>query len=319
EDKVAPHVYPLIASGSVGSPKVTFCCLVANYFPEPVKVMWNTTTGEVPSGMKTFPAARQNFSSYTLSSQVTVNSSDWETKTYQCTVVHSVTDSTIQKTIPKENPCTLHSLGVTLLQASCPEDDKSQQVELICQISNLTSQDAQVKWYVDEKETPLPQEVSTLGKSSDNSYTVNSKVRVSQAVWNSGAYYKCHAKDTKANKVAEDRIRRCSDSSNCLGINVFLVQPTVEDLFVHKSARITCLASNIPKTSGYEFKWAYPGANNTSSDSLEDPVLNQNGTYSVSSVLTVCIDDWNNGVKFTCKFTYTGLATPISKTISKET
>uniref|UniRef100_A0A8C5MBU3 Ig-like domain-containing protein n=1 Tax=Leptobrachium leishanense TaxID=445787 RepID=A0A8C5MBU3_9ANUR len=105
---------------------------------------------------------------------------------------------------------------------------------------------------------------------------------------------------------------------NCLGINVFILGPTVEDLLVNKIAPLTCLASNLPSSTGYKFTWLQEGGGNLPF-TTEDPTLNENGTYSVASVCSTTIDAWDKGTKYTCTLTYTGITSPFIKIISKGT
>ncbi|CAH2294533.1 immunoglobulin heavy chain constant region [Pelobates cultripes] len=308
ETKIVPHVYPLVQYGIGESPSVTFGCLVDKYFPDPATISWSTTSGGTPTDVKTFPSAQiADPISYHRSSQVTVSKNDWESNTYLCTVSHN--SSNYQTAIPKSNSC--HDpLSAKLLQGSCPENSASHTVELVCQISNVISQNYQVKWFINGKEETLEDKVTQVGTSS---YTRT--VNVKQAEWNSGVSFMCQVHDS--GNVANDTIRKCSDALNCFGINVFIMRPTVEDLFVHKIARITCLASNIPSNTGYQFRW-FQGEEQSSMYSTEDAILNQNGTYSVSSVLTTSTDAWDSKTKYTCTFTDNMLRSPVIKTISKD-
>uniref|UniRef100_A0A674K597 Ig-like domain-containing protein n=1 Tax=Terrapene triunguis TaxID=2587831 RepID=A0A674K597_9SAUR len=96
----APSVFPLTSyTGEVTTSQVTFGCLAKGYFPEPVTVTWSPNVGS--SGVKTYPSMLQSSSGlYSLSSQVTVPASSWESNTYRCTVQHQPTSSSISKEIP---------------------------------------------------------------------------------------------------------------------------------------------------------------------------------------------------------------------------
>uniref|UniRef100_A0A8C4YTA3 Ig-like domain-containing protein n=1 Tax=Gopherus evgoodei TaxID=1825980 RepID=A0A8C4YTA3_9SAUR len=98
--KTAPSVFPLTSCTSeVTTPQVTFGCLAKGYFPEPVTVTWSPNVGS--SGVRTYPSMLQPSSGlYSLSSQVIVPASSWESNTYRCTVEHQPTSSSISKEIP---------------------------------------------------------------------------------------------------------------------------------------------------------------------------------------------------------------------------
>uniref|UniRef100_A0A8C5F2Y1 Ig-like domain-containing protein n=1 Tax=Gopherus evgoodei TaxID=1825980 RepID=A0A8C5F2Y1_9SAUR len=99
--KTAPSVFPLTSCTSeVTTSQVTFGCLAKGYFPEPVTVTWSPNVGS--SGVRTYPSVLQPSSGlYSLSSQVTVPASSWESNTYRCTVEHQPTSSSISKEIPR--------------------------------------------------------------------------------------------------------------------------------------------------------------------------------------------------------------------------
>uniref|UniRef100_A0A8C3HMC6 Ig-like domain-containing protein n=1 Tax=Chrysemys picta bellii TaxID=8478 RepID=A0A8C3HMC6_CHRPI len=99
----APSVFPLTScTGEVTTSQVTFGCLAKGYFPEPVTVTWSPNVGS--SGVKTYPSVLQPSSGlYSLSSQVTVPASSWESDTYRCTVEHQPTRSSISTEIPSRD------------------------------------------------------------------------------------------------------------------------------------------------------------------------------------------------------------------------
>uniref|UniRef100_A0A8C5MAF1 Ig-like domain-containing protein n=1 Tax=Leptobrachium leishanense TaxID=445787 RepID=A0A8C5MAF1_9ANUR len=104
-------------------------------------------------------------------------------------------------------------------------------------------------------------------------------------------------------------------------IPIFPLAPSVSaslDLLVNKIAPLTCLASNLPSSTGYKFTWLQEGGGNLPF-TTEDPTLNENGTYSVASVCSTTIDAWDKGTKYTCTLTYTGITSPFIKIISKGT
>uniref|UniRef100_A0A8C5MDT0 Ig-like domain-containing protein n=1 Tax=Leptobrachium leishanense TaxID=445787 RepID=A0A8C5MDT0_9ANUR len=115
------------------------------------------------------------------------------------------------------------------------------------------------------------------------SYSRSSQLTVSSSDWSKNTY-QCLVNHNSINfqKIIP------KDNINCLGINVFILGPTVEDLLVNKIAPLTCLASNLPSSTGYKFTWLQEGGGNLPF-TTEDPTLNENGTYSVASVLITCL------------------------------
>uniref|UniRef100_A0A663F5D5 Ig-like domain-containing protein n=1 Tax=Aquila chrysaetos chrysaetos TaxID=223781 RepID=A0A663F5D5_AQUCH len=79
-----PTVFPLVACSGGTSSSVVVACLVDGYFPEPVKVTWDSGTS--PAVTRTFPASRRPSGTYTLGSQLRVTSG--QPDSLQCTVEH---------------------------------------------------------------------------------------------------------------------------------------------------------------------------------------------------------------------------------------
>lgn len=79
-------------------------CLVSGYFPEPVTVSWNS------GSVTTFPSVLQSSGLYSLSSMVTVPSSQWPSDTFTCTVAHPASNTNVVKK-GEDGP-----LGVCLLE-----------------------------------------------------------------------------------------------------------------------------------------------------------------------------------------------------------
>nr|2YK1_H Chain H, FAB FRAGMENT, HEAVY CHAIN [Homo sapiens] len=89
-----PSVFPLApCSRSTSESTAALGCLVKDYFPEPVTVSWNS--GALTSGVHTFPAVLQSSGLYSLSSVVTVPSSNFGTQTYTCNVDHKPSNTKV--------------------------------------------------------------------------------------------------------------------------------------------------------------------------------------------------------------------------------
>ncbi|PIO23817.1 hypothetical protein AB205_0214770 [Aquarana catesbeiana] len=293
--------------------EVTIGCLTTDYIPAPVDVTWNS--GSITTGIKNFPDTLSNNGKYISCSLLTISASDWKSKTYTCNVNHMSSGQKVDKTIPGTPPH-IPSLNVDILQKTC-SGNTNDQVELNCQGSNLTSKDVKIKWFINEKERLLPQELIIVDRFPFYGYL--SRVTISRAEWNNGIRVKCQVTDTATSKSNEATARKCSDISNCLGIEVIMVPPTIEDLYIQKYAPIACTAYNLKQPTGSAFLFSYTGAPVKVISQTEDPQLNLNGTYSVTSILTVTPETWQSNTEFTCIFSFPGLIAPIIRTISKKT
>uniref|UniRef100_A0A8C4U1I5 Ig-like domain-containing protein n=1 Tax=Falco tinnunculus TaxID=100819 RepID=A0A8C4U1I5_FALTI len=94
----APTVYPLISCEDCQD-KVTFGCLVNNFFPEPVTVTW---VSRISGEAETFPVIYRPGTYYTLSSGFTVPALNVDNEIFQCRVDHRSTGTIIKNITGEE-------------------------------------------------------------------------------------------------------------------------------------------------------------------------------------------------------------------------
>uniref|UniRef100_A0A8C3IR49 Ig-like domain-containing protein n=1 Tax=Chrysemys picta bellii TaxID=8478 RepID=A0A8C3IR49_CHRPI len=291
--------------------QVTFGCLAKGYFPEPVTVTWSPNVGS--SGVKTYPSMLQPSSGlYSLSSQVTVPASSWESNTYRCTVQHQPTRSSISKEIPSRDepiPTEPHAPEVHVLHSSCTT--KPGAIQLLCFISGFYPEPLTVEWLVDGEPRLLPSDTAPAKKDADgHTFSTRSNASVSQDEWLEGKTYTCQVSHPGTGSKKQGHARMCRG-------DVFLVPPSPAALYVAQSPMLTCLVVNLPSDSGLEVVWSRekPGA------VVPDPLTlaeHFNGTFTASSSMPIFTRDWEAGETFTCKVEHSDLPSPLIKSISKK-
>jgi hypothetical protein len=99
-------------------------------------------------------------------------------------------------------------------------------------------------------------------------------------------------------------------------ILTFTIPPSFADIFLSKSANLTCLVSNLATYETLNISWA-----SQSGEPLETKIKimesHPNGTFSAKGVASVCVEDWNNRKEFVCTVTHRDLPSPQKKFISK--
>lgn len=95
-----------------------------------------------------------------------------------------------------------------------------------------------------------------------------------------------------------------------------MIPPTFAETYLTKSAKLTCQVINMPSAEGLNVVWLRENGQALET-TLQPPVLESNGRYSVVATASVCVDEWNEGKNYTCKVTHTGLEMPIEKTLCK--
>uniref|UniRef100_A0A674IDF5 Ig-like domain-containing protein n=1 Tax=Terrapene triunguis TaxID=2587831 RepID=A0A674IDF5_9SAUR len=99
-------------------------------------------------------------------------------------------------------------------------------------------------------------------------------------------------------------------------LEVFLLPPSLEDLYIAQNATITCLVSGMETPGSLEVSWSR-GSGGPLDVVSREPVLQENGTYSATSILRVCVEEWQAGEEFTCTMKHRDIPSAIVKTILK--
>uniref|UniRef100_A0A8C3S994 Ig-like domain-containing protein n=1 Tax=Chelydra serpentina TaxID=8475 RepID=A0A8C3S994_CHESE len=89
--------------------------------------------------------------------------------------------------------------------------------------------------------------------------------------------------------------------SNCNQhpLEVSLLPPSLEDLYIAQNATISCLVSGMETPGSLEVSWNW-GSGGPLAMVSREPVLQENDTYSATSILRVCVQEWQAGEEFTC-------------------
>uniref|UniRef100_A0A8C4YQZ8 Ig-like domain-containing protein n=1 Tax=Gopherus evgoodei TaxID=1825980 RepID=A0A8C4YQZ8_9SAUR len=245
----APSVFPLTSCTSdVTTSQVTFGCLAKGYFPEPVTVTWSPNVGS--SGVRTYPSVLQPSSSlYSLSSQVTVPASSWESNTYQCTVEHQPTRSSISKEIPSRESAARPGEGggweglgglVFLVPPSPAALYVAQSPMLTCLVVNLPSDSGlQVVWSREKPGSIIPDPL-TLTEQFNNTFTASSSMPIFTRDWEAGETFTCKVEHSDLISPLIKSISKKPGKHSAPG--VYLLHPHSEELSSKgDSVSVTCL------------------------------------------------------------------------------
>uniref|UniRef100_A0A8C3IUL4 Ig-like domain-containing protein n=1 Tax=Chrysemys picta bellii TaxID=8478 RepID=A0A8C3IUL4_CHRPI len=112
----------------------------------------------------------------------------------------------------------------------------------------------------------------------------------------------CELKLPKAGVISALNAASCPQpgGGNCNRhpLEVFLLPPSLEDLYIAQNATITCLVSGMETPGSLEVSWSR-GIGGPLDVVYREPVLQENGTYSATSILRVCVEEWQAGEEFT--------------------
>uniref|UniRef100_A0A8C8RQU6 Immunoglobulin heavy constant mu n=1 Tax=Pelusios castaneus TaxID=367368 RepID=A0A8C8RQU6_9SAUR len=129
-----------------------------------------------------------------------------------------------------------------------------------------------------------------------------------------GTFY-CSATHPNGNKVTAPI--ELPPSPAVLRISVLLIPPTFADLYIRKSALLTCRVINMQTTEGLNITWTKHDGKGLAT-SVSERTVQSNGRYSVDATASVCADEWERGDSYNCLVSHPDLIFPIKNTFTKK-
>lgn len=107
------------------------------------------------------------------------------------------------------------------------------------------------------------------------------------------------------------------DTEGSIGIDVQTIPPAFADIYLTKSAKLTCKVTNMPTADGLNVTWM------TQNGKVLETVTGQrmvqpNGLYSALATTTVCADEWDKEDIYICIVAHPELVFPIEKRLQKQ-
>uniref|UniRef100_A0A672UMP0 Ig-like domain-containing protein n=1 Tax=Strigops habroptila TaxID=2489341 RepID=A0A672UMP0_STRHB len=310
ESAAAPNVYPLVPCDC--TEPVSIGCLAKDFFPTPISITW---VSEVDGDNETFPIQLIG-SSYSVSSQLTISSSV-KGETFQCQVDHSITQSSTTETFVGDDLCSASQLSIRLF-ADPNQKGSEKEVLLLCLVEGKGAEEAKVEWLESHEALEAEQEdVACEQCGGDVATSVRSTVNVSRDKWDAGTEFSCRVSHSSLETPEVLNI-----STFCLDVKpeveVVILPPALEDLYLKQNSTITCVVLNLKSTEDVAFSWSRDKGSPLDVTTGEVEKL-PNGLNGLSSSLKICAEEWNSGETFSCSVNVPELQEPITRSIKKDT
>uniref|UniRef100_A0A6I8Q372 Ig-like domain-containing protein n=1 Tax=Xenopus tropicalis TaxID=8364 RepID=A0A6I8Q372_XENTR len=192
----------------------------------------------------------------------------------------------------------------------CGNVDFENSVTMGCLVTGYMADPLEIQW----NDGSITTGIKTMGpvlSAADGLYTLSSQLTILASEWKNTTY-RCKVVHNSTNTKQEKSLKECYDN-----LQVHPLPPTFHDLYFSRIAKITCLVSSMKTTENFNIAWEREKEGKLEFVT-EDPVLHDNGTYSVVSVLSVCAEDWESREKFSCTVRSQDLPSPVKKTIFKQ-
>ncbi|CAM4551871.1 unnamed protein product [Lepidochelys kempii] len=207
---------------------------------------------------------------------------------------------------------------------SCPDPEetpgKRDSHTFLCDVTGFFPADISFRWEHNGSIVPASQYSSGPIVRSGQAYSAQSILRVPRpkGEGEAGPQYFCLVWHMTLNETLKVKVKagNCGGNCNQHPLEVFLLPPSLEDLYIGQNATISCLVSSMETPGSLEVSWNW-GSGGPLAMVSREPVLQENGTYSATSILRVCVEEWQAGEEFTCTVKHPDIPSAIVKTIHK--
>ncbi|XP_060112508.1 uncharacterized protein LOC132584623 [Heteronotia binoei] len=322
----APSLFPLIVpSESIPSNGlVTVGCLAKDVMPDVVSFTWNDQNNVSIDAnyVKQLPSVFNPSGTFTSSSQVAISANDWRNfEPFYCKATNKAGTGVVRVT--RQTSCLKPEM---IIRAPRLEDfeNSDPNATIVCMAVNLQTDRATVQWLKDGH--ALNSGFATTGPAvmGRDGYRIISELTVDKRDWVSDKTFSCEVHNKNFTSIKNISKSLVCDTGPCteLKVQVKTIPPSFTDIYLTKSAKITCRISNIPYDQDLkelEVIWTRE-RDNTQLETITGLATAQedNAFIFVDATATVCPEEWDSGDTFKCKVTIPSLLpTAETRTLQK--
>uniref|UniRef100_A0A8D2AYZ0 Immunoglobulin heavy constant mu n=1 Tax=Sciurus vulgaris TaxID=55149 RepID=A0A8D2AYZ0_SCIVU len=322
----SPNVFPLLSCESSWSDEslVTVGCLARDFLPNTATFSWTfKNSSEVRQGVRTFPPVLAQ-GKYAATSQVLLPSKDvlqGSSEYLVCKVRHGSNNK--DQTVPLREPGAElpPSMSVFVPTRDSFSASGKRESRIICQATGFSPKQIAVSWLWDGKPvesgfTTDPVTAEAKG-SRPQTFKITSTLTITESDWLSQNMVTCRVdhRGLIFQKNVSSASSTCGPSPST-AIQVFTIPPTFAGIFLTKSAKLSCLVTNLASYDSLSISWARQNGEllKTHTNISES---HPNTTFSAVGEASVCVEDWESTEQFTCTVTHADLPSPLKQALSR--
>uniref|UniRef100_A0A8C8UD94 Immunoglobulin heavy constant epsilon n=1 Tax=Peromyscus maniculatus bairdii TaxID=230844 RepID=A0A8C8UD94_PERMB len=303
-----PSVYPLKPCKADTAP-VTLGCLIKDYFPDPVNVIWHSNSPNMST--VNFPALGSELKVTT--SQVTTKSKS--AKTFTCQVTHAPSGFNSNKTIKEYEP---RGVNTYLIPPSPLDLYVRKAPKLTCLVVDLESKENVTVTWTQEHRNPAGLAAQSSTRHHNATTSITSILPVDVKDWIEGEGYRCSVNHPQLPRPIVRAITKAQGQRSAPEVYVFPPPPEEENKDKHT---LTCLIQNF-FPEDISVRWLQDEMLIPNTQHRTTAPLKSNGPgqgFFIFSRLEVTKAHWAQNKKFTCQVIHEALPEPrtLTKTISK--
>uniref|UniRef100_A0A674ICM0 Immunoglobulin heavy constant mu n=1 Tax=Terrapene triunguis TaxID=2587831 RepID=A0A674ICM0_9SAUR len=314
----APSLFPLYPSCGTDTSQdpIALGCLAKDFLPETIDFAWSDNKNDsIANGIKKFTPILNTAGTYITTTQLSVPASKSH-EIFYCTATYPTGKGTIK--VPPTPPCSGESSMTIRPPARDQFLEPNKTSTIICSVKKLCSQTVTLKWLKEGVE--VSSGIHTVGpvSSGPNGYTLLSELTVSETDWDNDRVYSCKVESKNFSDIRNtSKSFECGSDCSSPEIGALLIPPNFADIYIRKSAILTCRVINMQSTEGLNVIWTKEDGKELKT-SIGDRKVQSNGLFSVDATTSVCADEWERGDKYTCKVAHPELIFPLKNTLTKE-
>ncbi|TFJ97339.1 autism susceptibility protein 2 [Platysternon megacephalum] len=291
-------------------------CLVLGYDLAASRITWKVD-GQVSSAAKTEPLKKNSNGTTSLVSSHPVSLAQWGQGTkFTCKVTTPCSGELTQDIPMSHTGISKKEPSVTISRAY-HEDISGNRVSLtlICEASGFYPEEISISW-LKNNSPELKSSYNNGPVSGSGIFSAYSVLKVEQSQGEGNYTCMVHQPAMEEPKSVVEKVTLGVSNCNRNPLEVSLLPPSLEDLYIAQNATMTCLVSGMETPGSLEVSWNR-GSGGPLAVVSREPVLQEDGTYSATSILRVCVEEWQDGEEFTCTVKHQDIPSAIVKTIRK--
>uniref|UniRef100_A0A452EPC6 Ig mu chain C region n=1 Tax=Capra hircus TaxID=9925 RepID=A0A452EPC6_CAPHI len=322
ESESHPKVFPLVSCVSSPSDENTVAlgCLARDFVPNSVSFSWKFNNSTVSSEkFWTFPEVLRD-GLWSASSQVALHSSSAFQGTdgyLVCEVQHPKGGKPVGTVMVVAPKAEVLSPVVSVFVPPCNSlsGNGNSKSSLICQATDFSPKQISLSWFRDGKRivSDISEGQVETVQSSPITYRAYSMLTITEREWLSQSAYTCQVEHNK--ETFQKNASSSCDATPPSPIGVFTIPPSFADIFLTKSAKLSCLVTNLASYDGLNISWSHQNGKALETHTYFERHLND--TFSARGEASVCSEDWESGEEYTCTVAHLDLPFPEKSTISK--
>ncbi|CAM4647210.1 unnamed protein product, partial [Caretta caretta] len=206
--------------------------------------------------------------------------------------------------------------SVTVSQADHKDISRNRvSLTLICEASGFYPEEISMSWL--KNNSPELKSSYSGPVSGNGTFSAYSILKVEQSQGEGNYTCMVHHPAMEEPKRVVEKVSLGVSNCNRHPLEVSLLPPSLEKLYIGQNATISCLVSGMETPSSLEVSWNR-GSGGPLAVVSREAVLQEDGTYSATSILRVCVEEWQVGEEeFTCTVKHQDIPSAIVKSIRK--